>query len=136
MALKGFGHRVRRAWHLWASQQEVEVKYGDFGAAIGQAEEPPRDAYSSSMISEWIAERSVPKASAYLAMARVTGFREGWLIGGKKPEKGISVDELRALIPNLKLAANETAEEYFARLAREKEEADEAARQKRKGKKA
>lgn len=89
MAQQGFGQRVRRAWHRWASQRSEAVTYADFGAAIAKAEDPPREVpYVTSSISEWISERSEPKARTYRAIAALTGFREGWLIKGEMPEIG------------------------------------------------
>lgn len=78
--------RVRRAWHRWASQNSEVVTYEDFAAAIAAAEERGSP-YSPSAVSEWIAERSEPKARTYRAMARITGFREAWLMSGEMPER-------------------------------------------------
>lgn len=85
MAQQGFGARIRRAWHLWASQNESQVTYADFGAALAR-EEGREEPYSTSAISEWIAERSEPKARTYRAMARLSGFRVEWLMEGTPPE--------------------------------------------------
>lgn len=85
---QGFGHRVRRAWYRWASQQSEAVKYEDFGVALARAELPSRaEPYVPTTISEWVAERSEPKARTYRAMAAITGFREGWLMSGELPEE-------------------------------------------------
>lgn len=87
MAHQGFGNRVRRAWHRWASQSSEPVTYADFGAALA-LEEQRSEPYSTSAISEWIAERSEPKARTYRAMAKLSGFRSAWLSEGELPEEG------------------------------------------------
>lgn len=86
MAQQGVGQRVRRAFHAWASQNEQPVTYADFGVAL--ARELGRDEpFSSSLVSEWIAERSEPSGRAYLAIARLSGFREAWLIDAEAPAR-------------------------------------------------
>lgn len=87
MALQGFGRRVRRAWHLWASRSDEAVTYADFGAALAKEEKRVEGPYSTSAISEWIAERSEPRISTFRAMATISGFRTSFLMLGELPEK-------------------------------------------------